>query len=85
MTETQIKSDAAAGDKSVTINNSLPRYGSKADVAAMLQMSRRTVDNFLARGCPHLKLGSRRCRFDMEEVREWLSQNFRTQRLGKVV
>lgn len=60
----------------------VPRYGSKADVAAMLQMSRRTVDNLVSKGCPHLKLGSRRLRFDMGEVRQWLADNFRQQRRG---
>lgn len=55
-------------------------YGSKRDVAAMVQMSVRSVDNFVAAGCPHLKLGKRRLRFDMGEVRQWLADNFRTQR-----
>ncbi len=58
----------------------VPRYGSKRDVAAMLQMSIRTVDNFVAAGCPHLRVSSRRLRFDMAEVRQWLADNFRTQR-----
>jgi predicted DNA-binding transcriptional regulator AlpA len=60
----------------------VPRYGSKRDVAAMLQMSVRSVDNFVARGCPHLKVSSRRLRFDMAEVRVWLADTFRTQRRG---
>jgi predicted DNA-binding transcriptional regulator AlpA len=79
--KTTLQPDAATGEKLATV----PRYGSKADVAAMLQMSRRTVDNLLRQGCPHLKLGSRRCRFDLAEVREWLSENFRVQRRGKLV
>ena len=60
------------------------RYGSKRDVAAMVQMSPRSVDNFIAQGCPHLKLGKRRVRFDMAEVRRWLADNFRTQRRAPV-
>jgi predicted DNA-binding transcriptional regulator AlpA len=56
------------------------RYGSKRDVAQMVQMSLRSVDNFLRDGCPHLKLGKRRVRFDMAEVRAWLAENFRTTR-----
>jgi phage terminase Nu1 subunit (DNA packaging protein) len=55
------------------------RYGSKRDVAAMVQMSVRTVDNFVAAGCPHLRVSSRRLRFDMAEVRQWLADNFREQ------
>ena len=58
----------------------VPRYGGKKDVASMVQMSVRSVDNFVAQGCPHLKLGKRRVRFDMAEVRQWLADNFRTQR-----
>lgn len=56
------------------------RYGSKRDVAQMVQMSVRSVDNFVAKGCPHLRVSSRRLRFDMAEVRQWLADNFRTQR-----
>lgn len=66
-----------------TVNSELatpPRYGSKRDVAAMVQMSVRSVDNFVAKGCPHLRVSSRRLRFDMGEVRQWLAENFRTQR-----
>jgi len=65
------------------VNNvlaTMPRYGSKRDVAAMLQMSVRSVDNFVARGCPHLRVSSRRLRFDMNEVRQWLADTYRTQR-----
>jgi len=58
----------------------VPRFGGKRDVAQMVQMSIRSVDNFIAQGCPHLKLGKRRVRFDMSEVRHWLMENFRTQR-----
>lgn len=67
---------ATVDDKLATIQ----QYGSKRDVARMLQMSVRSVDNFVARGCPHLAVSSRRLRFDMAEVRAWLAENFRTQR-----
>ena len=70
--------EASPGQSALTI----PRYGSKRDVASMVQMSVRTVDNLVAQGCPHLKLGQRRLRFDMAEVRQWLADNFRTQRRG---
>jgi predicted DNA-binding transcriptional regulator AlpA len=62
----------------------VPRYGDKKAVAAMLGMSRRTVDNLVAQGCPHLRIGSRRLRFDMDEVRGWLTEQFHTQRRGKL-
>lgn len=57
-----------------------PRYGSKKDVARMVQMSVRSVDNFLREGCPALRIGKRRVRFDLEEVRVWLADNYRVVR-----
>jgi excisionase family DNA binding protein len=74
--------DAATSNMKLAANDTLRRYGDKADVATMLGMSRRTVDNLLRQGCPHLRLGARRVRFDMAEVRQWLTENFRTQRRG---
>jgi predicted DNA-binding transcriptional regulator AlpA len=76
--------DANAGQFKplATENATLEAYGDKGDVAAMLNLSRRSVDNLLRQGCPHLRLGTRRVRFDMPEVRQWLAENFRTQRRG---
>jgi predicted DNA-binding transcriptional regulator AlpA len=74
---TQQTPEVATGQSSLA---AVQRYGGKKDVASMVQMSVRSVDNFVAQGCPHLKLGKRRVRFDMAEVRQWLSDNFRTQR-----
>ena len=62
----------------------LPRYGDKRAVADMLGLSRRTIDNLLRDGCPHLKLGARRVRFDMSEVASWLRERYGCQRLGKL-
>jgi predicted DNA-binding transcriptional regulator AlpA len=62
--------------------NNVPRFGSKRDVAAMLQFSTRTVDNLLAQGCPHMKIGKRRCRFDLPEVAAWMKDQFGTKRRG---
>lgn len=69
-------------ETAATVNElaAVPRYGSKRDVAAMLQMSVRTVDNLVARGAPCLRISSRRLRFDMTEVRQWISETYRTQR-----
>jgi predicted DNA-binding transcriptional regulator AlpA len=75
--------DAAAGNfKSAT--GATPLYGDKNTVAVMLGMSERTVSNFLAQGCPCLKIGSRRVRFEMAEVRAWLKQHYGSQRIGKI-
>lgn len=63
-------------------NNIIAPFGSKRDVAAMLQMSIRSVDNYMADGMPHLKFGKRRCRFDLPAVREWVLAQYGVQRLG---
>jgi predicted DNA-binding transcriptional regulator AlpA len=56
--------------------NTTPRFGTKKDVAAMLQLSIRSVDNYLAAGCPVVKLSPRRCRFDLDEVKAWFKQQY---------
>src|SRR5262245_23084392 len=59
------------------------QFADKRAVSAMLGLSVRTVDNLIAKGMPHLKLGERRCRFDLQEVRAWLKQQYGTRRHGK--
>ncbi len=61
----------------------LRKFGDKHDVAELLGLCTRSVDNLLAQGCPHLKLGKRRVRFDLDEVREWAKREFGTRRNGK--
>ena len=51
-------------------------FGTKQDVARMLQMSTRTVDSYLAAGLPHLKLGTRRVRFDLATVKAWVLEKY---------
>jgi len=77
-----VTSEAATGLSKLAASDNLPQFGDKRDVAAMARVSRRTVDNFLADGCPHIKLGARRVRFDLAEVRAWLKQKYGTQRRG---
>ena len=69
-----------ATSNTLSANDTLPRFGSKRDVAAMLQMSVRSVDNYLAAGCPVIMLSKRRCRFDLAEVREWFKTQYGQQR-----
>ena len=60
----------------------LRKFGDKTDVGELLGICNRSVDNLLAKGCPHLKLGKRRVRFDLDEVREWAKREFGTRRNG---
>ena len=55
----------------------------KDALARHLGLSRRTIDNWLQRGMPHLKLGARRVRFDLRKIEAWLHRECRTVRYGK--
>ena len=60
-------------------------FGDKRAVGLLAgNMSLRWVDGELAKGMPHLKLGPRRCRFDLAEVKVWLKERYGVQRRGKV-
>jgi predicted DNA-binding transcriptional regulator AlpA len=54
------------------------RFLTKKDVAALLQLCPRSVDNLCKAGLPRLAIGSRRLRFDMEEIRAWLRERYGT-------
>ena len=44
--------------------------------------SPRHVDNLLAQGLPHLKIGTRRVRIFVSEADAWMKDRFATQRRG---
>jgi predicted DNA-binding transcriptional regulator AlpA len=73
-----------AGGEPKSAANHLPApLIDKRAVAAMAGgMSVRWVDGEMAKGMPHIRLGSRRTRFDAEEVRAWLKAQYGTRRLG---
>lgn len=52
----------------------------KRGYGARWQSSVRTVDNWIARGLPHLKIGARRVRIDIEEADAWMRSQFSVQR-----
>ena len=77
----ELQAPQVAGGQSAASQN----FGDKRAVAALAGgMSTRWVDNELQKGLPHLKLGPRRVRFDLEEVRTWLKEKYGAQRRGKV-
>lgn len=59
------------------------KFGNKQDVANMLGICRRSVDNLMARGLPHIKLTARTVRFNLEEVADWSKRTYSQQRIGK--
>jgi predicted DNA-binding transcriptional regulator AlpA len=52
----------------------------KRAYAARWGFSVRHIDNLLAQGCPHLKIGKRRVRLVVAEADEWMKRTFATQR-----
>ena len=61
----------------VAVNgNNTPALDKKRDIAEMINVSVRSVDNLIADGCPHIKLTPRCVRFDRAEVKAWLKQKY---------
>jgi predicted DNA-binding transcriptional regulator AlpA len=58
-------------------------FGGKRDVAKMVGVCNRTVDNWLQCGMPHIKLSRRLVRFDLREVESWLKKQYSVRRQGK--
>ena len=56
----------------------------KRGFAARWKFSVRHVDNLLAQGMPHLKVGERRVRIVVSDGDAWMKQTFGTRRLGSV-
>lgn len=60
-------------------------FADKKAVAALAGLkSTRWVELQMAAGMPHLKLGPRRVRFDLPEVRAWLTEKYHQQHIGRV-
>jgi excisionase family DNA binding protein len=49
----------------------------KKEVAQHLRQTPRTVENWMAKGMPHYKLGARRTRFKLSEVETFLVEKCR--------
>jgi excisionase family DNA binding protein len=48
------------------------RLWTKSEAAEYLRVTQRTIENWMARGLPHLKLGTRRTRFRKEDIDTFL-------------
>jgi predicted DNA-binding transcriptional regulator AlpA len=72
-----------APPENATVQTSLASpspYTDKAGFAKRWGFSRRTVDNLIASGLPHLKIGQRRVRINIPEADAWMQQQYRQQR-----
>ena len=75
--------DAGAGESRLS-DNEHAAFGSKRDLAAMIGLSVRSVDNYLSAGLPHIALSKRRIKFDLAECRLWFKEKYGARRLGKL-
>jgi hypothetical protein len=72
---------AAAQSKSA---GELSPVTDKKGFGARWGFSVRHVDNFLAAGMPHLRVGSRRVRILVDEADLWMREKYGTRRNGKL-
>ena len=76
MKETHLcKPDSVAGQ-----SKSTGQIVDKRGFAQRWMFSLRYIDNLLAQGLPHLKIGKRRVRILVDEGDAWMKQKFGTQR-----
>jgi hypothetical protein len=71
------KSETAAGE-----SKPAGEITDKKGFAVRWGFSIRMVDNFLAAGLPHLKIGKRRVRILIDEADAWMKERFGTRRMG---
>lgn len=69
-------SDAATGTKLAAEITDKRGFGQR------WRFSLRHLDNLLAQGMPHLKIGLRRVRIEVAEADAWMRERFATRRLG---
>jgi hypothetical protein len=62
-------------DTVTTINGVVP-LGKKRDAAKVLNVCVRSMDNYIAEGCPVIKPSPRCCRFDLAEVKVWFKEKY---------
>jgi hypothetical protein len=74
--ETLQKPETATGYKFAALD--------KTSFGQRFGVSKRTVDSWLASGCPHLKLSARMVRLPVIEASAWVQEKFLTQRRGAV-
>ena len=56
--------------------DTIPEFGNKRDVSKLIGCCLRSVDSYMQRGCPYYKMGHRKVRFDLGEVRDWVKREY---------
>jgi hypothetical protein len=60
------------------------RFATKRDIASMLSVSTRTLDNLLRKGLPHIALSRRKLLFDPAEVKNWIRERYSRSRYTSI-
>lgn len=64
-------------DQLPSVQNQLPQVNvTKREIAKLNSLSERTIDNFVARGMPVLRVSSRKLLFPLRDVDQWLRDQF---------
>jgi len=66
----------------MTSPNSMPSLLDRREIAQLLGVSKRTIDNLVAQGLPYMLLGRRTARFDPAEVLAWVKRERGARRYG---
>lgn len=74
MQKIEIQPDAIAGNKDEMAALNKVEFGRRFSV------SKRTVDQWLSIGCPHLKLSERMVRIPLAEATQWVHDKYFQQR-----
>src|SRR5690242_4418132 len=72
--------ESASGALNLAANNE--PVTDKRGYAKRVKLSPRTIENFLATGMPHWKIGKRRVRIVVSEADAWMRERFGAQRYG---
>jgi len=64
-----------------TTNNGAHDFATKRELAARYRFSVRHIDNLIAKGMPHMKIGARRVRINITQADAWMQEQFGTRRL----
>ena len=71
------------GEREANPGQLAKRFGGKRDVAMLLGVCPRTVNNLMDKGMPHLRVSARKIIFDLYEVECWMKHRFGISRLGR--
>ena len=66
------------------VTSAPPGLLNRIQVAELLGVSKRTIDNLVTQGLPYVLLGRRTARFDPAEVLAWVKRERGVRRLGVV-